>query len=116
MDKSITVGLKRISDTVKGFFVRNTSGTELKIYDTDGVLYQGGVAITSTSAELNKLDGAGAVVASGTQASNIVPAKADYTAGNLDTEAEIITAFNATNGKINALIAALEAFGISSAT
>lgn len=38
----ITIGLKRVSDTVKGFFVRNSSGTEIKIFDTDGNVYVGG--------------------------------------------------------------------------
>jgi len=40
--------------------------------------------------------------------------KTDYTAGDLDTEAEIITAINATNTKINAIIAKLEALGLLS--
>lgn len=39
-------------------------------------------------------------------------AKTDYTTGDLDTEAEIIAAFNATNGKINSIIAKLEALGL----
>jgi len=38
--------------------------------------------------------------------------KTDYTAGDLDTEAEIITAINTTNTKINAIIAKLEALGL----
>jgi hypothetical protein len=38
--------------------------------------------------------------------------KTDYTAGDLDTEAEIITAINATNTKINAIIAKLETLGL----
>lgn len=41
----ITVGLKRVSDTIKGFFVRNSSGTEIKIYDTDGNLYVGNTTL-----------------------------------------------------------------------
>lgn len=46
------------------------------------------------------------------QQAHIANAKTDYTAGDLDTEAEIIAAFNTTNGKINAILAALEAAGI----
>ena len=39
---------------------------------------------------------------------HIADAKVDYTAGDLDTEAKIITALNTTNGKINDILAALE--------
>lgn len=60
----------------------------------------GGVDLTASAAELNKLDGAGAVVASGTQAVLI----ADPTGGTT-TDAEARTA-------INAIIDALQAFGI----
>lgn len=59
--------------------------------------------VTATAAELNKLDGAGAVVASGTQA-----AKINDPTGGATTDAEARTA-------INAIIDALEAFGISAA-
>lgn len=38
--------------------------------------------------------------------------KTDYTAGDLDTEAEVITALNATNTKINAIITKLETLGL----
>jgi hypothetical protein len=48
----------------------------------------------------------------GTAAAHEVDAKTDYTAGDLDTEAEIISAFNTTNGKINSIIAKLEALGL----
>lgn len=64
----------------------------------------GGTAVTSTAAELNKLDGAGAVVASGTQASKI-----NDPSGGATTDAEARTA-------INAIIDALEAFGISASS
>ncbi|MHC1697791.1 MAG: hypothetical protein AB9919_06985 [Geobacteraceae bacterium] len=40
---------------------------------------------------------------------HIADAKTDYTIGDLDTESEIIAAFNATNGKINSILAILEA-------
>lgn len=39
--------------------------------------------------------------------SNIAPAKINYTTGDLDAEAEIIAAINATNAKINEIIARL---------
>ncbi|OGP75469.1 MAG: hypothetical protein A2Y80_01250 [Deltaproteobacteria bacterium RBG_13_58_19] len=52
-------------------------------------------------------------VATVVQQDHIANAKVDYTTGNLDLEAEIITAFNTTNGKINAILAALEAAGVN---
>lgn len=76
----------------------------------------GATAVTATGAELNKLEGAGDVVASGTPAENIAAAKTDYGEGDLDTEAEIIAALNTTNTKLNAVIAALEAFGIAASS
>jgi hypothetical protein len=42
---------------------------------------------------------------------NISSAKTDYEAGDLDSEAEIITALNSTNTTINEIIAALESLG-----
>lgn len=54
----------------------------------------------------------GKITADGTQASHIVDAKADYTTGDLDTEAEIIAALNAANAKLNSVLAALEGVGI----
>lgn len=66
----------------------------------DITLMVGGVAVTATAAEINKLDGAGAVVASGTQAALI-----SDPAGGSTTDAEARTA-------INALIDACQAFGI----
>jgi len=64
----------------------------------------GGTTVTSTAAELNKLDGAGAAVASGTQASKI-----NDPSGGATQDAEARTA-------INAIIDALEAFGISASS
>jgi len=51
-------------------------------------------------------------VAYGTQGTHVADAKVDYTTGNLDAEAEIIAAVNATNGKINSILAILEEFGL----
>lgn len=72
--------------------------------------------VTATAAELNKLSGAGAAVPSGTQHAHVTDGKVDYTTGNLDIEAEVIAAFNTTNGKINSILAALEAFGINASS
>lgn len=44
---------------------------------------------------------------------HIADAKANYAAGELDTEAEVITAINATNTIINSILARLETFGLS---
>lgn len=41
----ITVGLKYVSSTIRGFFVRNSSGTEIKVFDTDGNIYVGSSAL-----------------------------------------------------------------------
>lgn len=51
--KAITVGLKAISATVKGFYVRSSALVERCIYDTDGYLYQLGTKLTMTAAQLN---------------------------------------------------------------
>lgn len=61
--------------------------------------------------ELRVEDG-GKITAAGTQASHIADQKTDYTTGDLDTEAEQIAAFNATNTAINAILAALEGAGV----
>lgn len=50
---------------------------------------------------------------SGTQASAIADAKVDYTTGDLDAEAEIIAAINATNTTLNAVIAAINSIGVT---
>lgn len=47
---------------------------------------------------------------------HIADANVAYTTGNLDTEAEIIAAFNATNGKINDIIAVLEAWKLKASS
>ncbi len=46
------------------------------------------------------------------QQAHIADAKVNYTTGDLDTEAKLITAFNTTNAKINAILASDEAAGI----
>lgn len=42
---------------------------------------------------------------------HVADASVAYAAGDLDTEAEVIAALNATNGKINSILATLELFG-----
>jgi len=60
-----------------------------------------GTQVTATAAELNKLDNAGAKVASGTQAAHIA-----NPTGGTTTDAEARTA-------ITSILTALEAFGIT---
>ena len=67
----------------------------------DQALMIDGDAVTASAAELNKLDGAGAAVASGTQAAAIT---------NVPTAGSATAAANAT--AINSLLAAARAFGI----
>jgi hypothetical protein len=70
--------------------IGDTSATEIAILD----------GLTATTAELNKLDGAGAIVASGTQSATI---------GDIATDAN----GTAIAAAVNALIAALDAFNIT---
>ena len=55
----------------------------------------------------------GCGVAVGAQAAHVSDAKVNYGSGDLDSEAEIIAALNTTNGKLNSILAALEAFRIN---
>jgi len=41
MSRGFIVGLKRVTDSIYGFFVKNSSGAEIKVYDTDGNIYVG---------------------------------------------------------------------------
>jgi hypothetical protein len=115
-DKVITIGSQATYELLDEDAMTSNSDKAIPTQQSvkayvDSSLGIGG--ITASAAEINKLDGAGALVASGTQHAHVDDAKVDYTTGNLDAEAEIITAFNTTNGKINAILAALEAFGIN---
>jgi hypothetical protein len=115
-DKAVTIGSQPTYEILDENTLASNSDRALptqksvKAY-VDSSLGIGG--ITASAAEINKLDGAGEVVASGTQQAHVADAKVDYTTGDLDTEAKIITAINTANGKINAALAALEAFGIN---
>jgi hypothetical protein len=65
----------------------------------------GGLVTTGTTASLH-----GATPA--TQIAHVADAKVNYTTGDLDSEAEVISAFNTTNGKINTILASLETLGL----
>ncbi|MDO8302764.1 MAG: hypothetical protein Q7T18_05955, partial [Sedimentisphaerales bacterium] len=69
---------------------------------------QGGIAVGDLTSGYIPVAGAGGRLANLTAQVHEVDAKADYAAGDLDTEAEIITAINATNAKLNALLVKLE--------
>ena len=69
-------------------------------FATPGCIEINGEAITATAAELNLLSGAGAAVASGTQAAVIADIAVDANGTAIATA-------------VNAIIAALEAFGIT---
>ena len=77
---------------------RTVIGGEIDVI-TGGAVKIAGTAITKTAAEINALP----IVEQDAEAD----AKADYTTGDLDIEAEIIAAINATNTKINAILAKL---------
>jgi len=48
----------------------------------------------------------------GTRMATIADQKVDYTTGDLDTEAELITAFNTTNTALNSILAVLRAHNL----
>jgi hypothetical protein len=74
----------------------------------------GGIKIGTLTGILTSTSGS--AVTAVTKGSHEADAKTDYTAGDLDTEAETIMALNATNTKINSLIAKLETIGILAAS
>lgn len=55
MANPITVGLKRISDTLKGFYVRDENAVERAVFDTDGNLYQRNEVVMTGAGALNSL-------------------------------------------------------------
>ena len=72
-----------------------------------------GTAVTASAAELNKLTGSGATVASGTQVSGITDAVVAHALNSTFSDTEAEAALDALGTKINLIIAALEAYGIS---
>ena len=79
-------------------------------------LFLDGSQVTATAAELNKLDGVGATVASGTQAANITDASTAHALNATFSDTEVEGALDALGTKINSVIAALEAFGITASS
>lgn len=92
--------------------IYNESGDTLNVADGGEIaVADGGVVSIADGGEISITSG-GTITAAGTQAANVVAAKTDYTAGDLDAEAEIIVAVNLTNSKLNAVITALKGVGI----
>lgn len=78
---------------------QTSAGTEVVAVSPDGdIEAAGGVGMFGVSLT--------------SQVAVIATCKADYTTGELNTEAEIIAALNATNTAVNALIAALQDMGL----
>lgn len=73
--------------------------------------YQPEVYMTDGGDELVIASG-GKITADGTQASHIADATADYTGTDITTDNLVATAINATNTKLNSILAALEGVGI----
>ena len=74
--------------------------------------------VTATAAEINKLGGAGDIVASGTQNLNLIALKANYVKTDIDDAGaidgtELAVVLNLLAARINALDVCLEAFGIN---
>ena len=74
-----------------------------------------GTAVTASAAELNKLTGSGAAVASGTQVAAITDASTAHALNATFSDTEAEAALDALGTKINLIIAALEAYGIAAA-
>jgi hypothetical protein len=73
--------------------------------------YQPKVYMADGGDEMVVADG-GKITADGTQASAVADATVNYTGTNLTTDNLVAGAINATNTKINSIIAALEGVGI----
>ena len=74
-----------------------------------------GTAVTASAAELNKLTGSGATVASGTQVALLVDASVAHALNATFSDTEAEGALNALGAKINTIIDALIAYGIMAA-
>lgn len=72
-----------------------------------------GTSVTATAAELNKLAGSGAHVASGTQQSSITDASVAHALNATFSDTEVEGALDALGAKINLVLDALDAYGIT---
>lgn len=53
MANKLSTIFKQVSSALSALYVRNSSGTEMIAYDTDGYLYQQGTKVTSNATVLN---------------------------------------------------------------
>lgn len=98
---------KRFSDLTVTRFLRLGKGALLKITGADGT------ESTVDLGDLSKLEGVGAVIASGATVANIADASTNHSISSPFDSAEVKAALDALGGKINSVIAALEEFDIS---
>lgn len=66
----------------------------------------------SLSKEDSSFSDAGGKPLLGARQANVAAAKVDYATPDLDTEAELIVAINATNVKVNSILSILVAHGL----
>lgn len=113
-------------DTPYPLTATNIEDLKLQLWNLIRPLYEdsafskvefGGSKVTPSVAEINILDGVTATAAKINATCNnpqthVADAKVDYEAGDLDTEAEVIEAINATNTILNSILATLEACGL----
>ena len=96
------------------------SGVDTKLLKINGVAvttHLGIDGVTASAAEVNKLTGSGAVVASGTAHAHVADNQTTYSSTTeTDTAAHLKTALEGIAAKINAILAALEAFGINASS
>jgi hypothetical protein len=110
IESSTTVSKNAAAIEASAINVTDADSTNrLAFYAYDSAGQREGFRIDSdkTAARISFFGGTAVV-----KQSHIADANAAYAAGNLDTEAEIIAAINAANGKLNSLLAAIEAYGL----
>lgn len=101
-----------ILDATDGEVVSVTTHKIQELLNAGFYFPEGLSGLTASTAELNKLDGAGAAVASGTQASAITNASTAHALNSTFSDTEAEAALNALGTKINSILTALRAFGI----
>jgi len=97
-----------------GYFSATGGTTNYGVYIQAGglTIESGDIVVSSGDVKLSGVIKIDNVQILKEQQSHIADLKTDYTTGDLDTEAELITALNTTNGKINAILAMLETHGL----
>ena len=103
--KPVIVGWKVVTAILSALKVKNSSGTELSVYDSDGYLYQNGTKLTQSATQLN---GNGMTMINPANAFTIgthdyAGAAVDWT---LSTAEKLLTYHRPTNanGAVNAIV------------